>query len=72
MINELKPCPFCGRDVELSMSPPIVVRCRDCKYGWQLWEKPKGKGLIDATQSAWNARAAIKEAERSPAPETKV
>lgn len=41
----------------LSNSLPVVVRCERCGYGWQLWEKPKGKGLIDATQSAWNARA---------------
>lgn len=65
MANELKPCPFCGRTVEIQGGPenwkptlydpdsggdPYMINCEcGCSFGW-FYE-------ADEIVNAWNRRA---------------
>lgn len=58
MLEQLKPCPFCGSEAEIvqrqvHLSPPILwyyVECPQCKT--QTYVKPTKKDAIDF----WNTR----------------
>lgn len=67
MTEELKPCPFCGSDVDFFMHladdggyTELIIECKECPAGMEIWvDSDKEKDVEDAKKelfTAWNTR----------------
>lgn len=61
MSDDLKPCPFCGGEVEskFSMSTRSKIWCPECAVEMRAVESHPVWHTDDFLRSAWNTRAAV-------------
>ena len=61
MINELKPCPFCGAEVEMNdRLDGFVIDCKGCSIVWRQEVKRKSvEWLKEKMIETWNRRDGI-------------